>query len=1114
MTDAPANLAGRLARTFITSKLTIVFILSVTLLGVLAIMTTSREENPQILVPGALVSVVLPGASAAEVEELIVTPLEGILSEMTGVDHTYGVAQNSLGLVQVQFKVGQSKVESLVKLYDRVTSNRNRLPANAGMPLIRAVDADDVPIVTVTLASDHYDDYGLKRLADRMAERLRSAQDVSVVTVRGGRNREISVELDPERLQAFGMTLGQVYTAFEASNLSMPLPGPVLNRQVEAIKLQASFSAADDVRNQIVGIHDGRPIYAGDIATIKDGPPTEIDRFSRFAFGAGDARFHQAGSSDMPAVTITVAKKKGANAVVVADNVLDRIERMRVSFLPAEVHVVVTRDDGKKADDAVNMLMEHLAVAIFTVGLVLIFFLGWKEALIVTVTVPLIFSITLAADLFGGVTINRVTLFALILSLGLLVDAAIVVIENIHRHYSVAARGNKQETTILATNEIGNATNLATLAVMLVFGSLFLVSGMAGDYFYPIAFNVPIAMAASVVVAYIVTPWAANRWLSRHEVHEADEQEAKTTHGQPDMLQRLYLRLITPLQQRPKVRLLLGVLVMVLMTASILQGAWQFIRPAGVGGPVASLGVSLGFLPKDNKNTFNVVVFMPESAPIEETDQLVRDIGQLLATEANVLNYQSWVGQAGVVDFNGLFQGTSDRQGNSVAEIRVNLLDKHDRSASSIDIVRDLRPKVEAIRAHYPGAKVRLVEDPPGPPVRSTVLAEIHGPNPEGLRALSAQVSQAFASTFDMVDLSNSEPVDVVEHRVVPDKEKAALSKVSVAQIAQALQLVYGGQVLGRAHPPDEKNPVDVRAFVPRRHEVEPTRLDRVFVSNSDGQAVPISELVRVIPATGDRPIQHKDNERVTFVGGELSRSVPIYAVLDLDRRLNGIRAPDGRPLRTGNLSFKPQAPDVIDGYQLLWDGEMRMTLDIYRDMSIALGAALTLVFLLLVAYYRSFIIPMIAMSAVPLGIIGVFPGHWLVGTDFSATSMVGIIALSGVVIRNSLLIIDFIQDNLRQGMALEVAVRRAGAVRLRPILLTMLAIVLGSAIMISDPVFGGLAISLIFGTAVSTALTVFVVPILFYLDALRRRRRSTSGEGELSDKMEGAVSAASAGDV
>lgn len=1089
MSETRLNMAGRLAQIFITSKLTIVFIIAVALMGIVAVLQTPREENPQIIVPAALITVSLPGASAAEVEELIVTPLEGIMSEIPGVDHIESTARNSLGMVQVQFKVGQPKEESLVKLYDRVLASRSRLPSDAGAPLVQSVDADDVPIVTFTLASAHIDDYALKRVAERMAERLRSIENVSVVSIKGGHEREIAIELDPDRLQAFGVTLSQAYAAFTASNLSVPMQPTVRDGKIEAIKLSASFSSVEDVLNQIVAIHNGRPVYVRDVATVTDGPPSEVTTVSRFSFGPGDPHFGEANSTDLPAVTIAVAKKKGANAVVVANAVIDRVERMRSSFVPKDVQVIVTRNDGEKADAAVNLLLQHLLIALGTVGLVLVFFLGWREAAIVMVTVPLILSITLVANLLGGVTINRVTLFALILALGLLVDAAIVVIENIHRHYGAKrTRSPKEATTVRATNEIGNATNLATFAVMLVFITLLLaLTGMPRQYFFPIAVTVPVAMVASVVVAYIVTPWAANRWLHRHDIQEEGAHAKEEAHGQPGWLERLYLRLFAPLQQRRSVRLAFAGLVLLLMVASIMQGAWQFVRPAGIGGAVSSLGVPIGFLPKDNKNTFNIVVSMPENTPVEETDRFVREITALLSTQKHVLNHQTWIGQAGVADFNGLFKGTAIRSGNYVAEIRVNLTDKHDRKESSIDMVRELRPKIDAIRKAYPGSKIALVEDPPGPPLRATVVAELYGPDSEGLRKLSGDVRKAFEETYDIVDLSDTEPVDVRELRIVPDKEKAALSKVSTAQVAEALSLIYGGKVLSRAHLADEKNPVDVRAFVPRRFAVDPARLDRVFVANADGKPVPLSELVNIQPMSADRPILHRDNEKVTFVGAELSNSVPLYAVLDLQRRLNGITAPDGRPLRTGNLSFKENVPDSIDGYQLLWGGEMRMTLDIYRDMAISLSGALLTVYFLLVAYYRSFLIPMIVMSAVPLGIIGIFPGHWLVGADFSATSMIGIIALAGVVIRNSLLIIDFIQDNIKHGMPLDVAVRQAGAVRLRPILLTTLAIIFGSAIMVTDPVFGGLAISLIFGTVVSTALTIFVVPILYELDAQRQ---------------------------
>lgn len=1090
MTDRRLNSAGRLAEIFVSSKLTVLFMLACALLGLLAMALTPREENPQIVVPGAEVRVALPGASPEEVEELVIRPLEGIVKQIPGVDHTYATAMNSLGVLMVQFKVGENKEKSLVKLYDRVLGQRDRLPLGAMEPLIRSVDVDDVPIVTVTLASERYDDYALKRLADRMLEGLRSLEAVSTTFVQGGRDREMRIELDPQRLQSFGVTLDQVRAFLSAGNVAAPLGTVVQQGENRQVYLDGFLASAEELGRLIVGNHAGRPIYLGEVARVVDGPPEERDKLSRMAFGPADARFGKVQQAEMPAVTLAVAKKAGTNAVVVADEVLARIERMRGQFVPADVELVVTRNDGQKADAAVNGLIEHLGIAVLAVFLVTAVFLGLKEALIVGVTVPLILALTLGAAYFGSLTINRVSLFALILSLGLLVDAAIVVIENIHRRYARLGQEDKARATVQAVNEIGSPTNLATLAVMLVFGSLLIVSGMTGQYFYPVAFNVPVAMAASLLVAYAVVPWAANRWLKPGEGHDLED------HNTGDRLHRFYHALMAPLVDRPPRRRGVFLLAALAIVLSLFQAAWQFVRPAGLSGPQAWFGVEMAMMPKDDKNTFNITFDLPETTPVETTDRLAREIGALLRQNPDVSDYQSWIGQAGVIDFNGLLRGAGSKQGPHVGEVRVNLRDKTARDKTSIDIVRELRPAVQAIAARFPGSTVQLVEDPPGPPVRATVLAEIYGTDPQQLRALSGQVKAAFGQTYDMVEVTDTEVEDVYQHRLTVDREKAALSGLTVAEVAVALRRLIDGEALGRAHVQGEKNPVPIRLQIPRSHQIDPELLTRVSLTNRQGQRVPLSELVQVAPARADRPILHKDGERVTFVGGELESTAPVYAVLDLDRRLDGLALADGSRLVTGNLRFKPVAPDTLDGPRLLWDGELRMTLDTYRDMLGALGLAITFIFLVLVAYYQSFSLPLVAMAAIPLGLAGVFPGHWLMGQPFNATSMIGIIALAGVVVRNSLLIIDFVLDYRRQGMDLREAILEAGAVRLRPILLTALAIVLGSAVMLADPVFGGLAISLIFGTLVSTVLTLIVVPLLLYL-LLRHKQRKEAATKE-----------------
>ena len=1075
MSKARLNPAGWLASTFINSKLTILVMLSCSLLGLLAVTMTPREENPQIVVPGAEIIVHLPGASAEEVEQLLVYPLEAIVREISGVDHTYAAAFNSYAVVSVQFEVGQDKEKSLVKLYDRVLGKRDHLPAEASNPLIRSVDVDDVPIVTVTLSSSEYGDYALKRLADRMVERLHTLEAVSIVQVRGGRDREVRVELDPERLLAFGITLNQISSSLKSANISVPMRTQVRDGKNSRIYLSSFLSSVKEIKQLIVGVYHAKPIYLEDVAKIKSTPRQDRDALSRFSFGPADARFGLALNPEMPAVTIAIAKKTGTNAVNVAADILGRIERLKKNMLPANVNVVVTRNDGEKADESVNNLIEHMAIAVLSVFIVIVLFLGIKEALIVGITVPLVLGLTLGVAYFCGLTINRISLFGLILSLGLLVDSAIVVIENVHRHYKNLAGKDKIKVTIDATNEIGNPTNLATFAIMLVFMSLLLVTGMIGQYFYPIAFNVPVAMVSSLLIAYIVTPWAANRYLKAGEGHDLED------HDKTDRLHQFYHWIITPLLNKRLYRYVTMMLVVIFICLSMLQPAWQFIRSQGVTGPLSLGGVALALLPKDNKNTFNITIDMPESSPLELTDQITREVGRLLRSTPNVVNYQVWLGQGGIIDFNGLLRGSANKRGPNVAEIRVNLINKKQREESSIVLVRNLRHKIKEIQKRYAGSVVQLVEDPPGPPVRATVLAEIYGSDLNRMRDISSQVSAIFKETYDIVEVTESEVADVRQYRLLVDKEKAALSGVSAVEVANAIRRLVDGEEMGRLHVPGEKQVIPIRLHIPRAYQINPVLLSRVFVTNLKNEKIPLSELTRSIPSWEDRRILHKDYERVTFIGAELTQSAPVYAVMELDRRLDNMDIGHGEKLTTANLQLNSVVPDTIDGYQLLWDGEIRLTLDTFRDMFVALGIALVFIYLLLVGYYRSFIIPLVAMSAIPLGLAGVFPGHWIMDQPFSAPSMIGVIALSGVVVRNSLLIIDFVLDYMKQGMPLREAVSEAGAVRMRPIILTALAIVLGSAVMLTDPMFSGLAISLIFGTLASTVLTLLVVPLMLY---------------------------------
>ena len=1103
MSKIRLNPAGLLASYFVTSRLTSIFILGCLLLGVIGIVFTPREENPQITVPGADIIIGLPGASPSEVEQLIIQPMENIVKQISGVDHVYASAMNSLGVISVQFKVGEDKELSLVKLYDQVLGQRNVLPADATLPTVKSVDVDHVPVVTVTLASPNYDDYALKRIADRVLLRLRSLETVSASYVKGGQDRELNIEIDPGKIKAFGLTFDHVRGAIRAANISTPAGTTVSEGESIAIFFSGELNHGDELRQLILGVHEQQPIYLADVATVVDGPAPTRDTLSRFAFGLADPRFGDKPEAEMPAVTLAVAKKQGSNAVVMAEGVLERIEVLKQTIIPKDVEVVVTRNDGKKANTAVNILMQNLGIAIFAVIVVTIFFLGWKEALIVGFAVPLILALTLGADFLMGPTINRVTLYALILSLGMLVDGAIVVVENIHRHFNDLGDGDKREAAILATNEIGNPTNLATFAIMLAFAAQFVLSGVVGQYFYPLAFNVPVTMFASLLIAYIVTPWAAYKLMDPVRMGNSNLKkwsrlgefksirwffEKSPLRG--FSMQNFYrLALNSLLDSRRLTRAVFGLIILSILLA-VLQSAWQFIRPVGVSGPQSFFGVPVTMLMKDNKNTFNITMTLPESTAIETTDMLAREIGRVLLETEHIANYQVWVGQSAIIDFTALLRGDRNKRGSNIAEIRVNLTDKNERDVSSIDIVHDLRAEIDVIQQRYPGSVVQLLSEPPGPPVRASVLAEIYGTNLEIMETAAERVEEHFKDTYDMIEVYDSAPDDTREYRITVDKEKAALAGVSTAKIATLLRRVLDGETVGRAHIAGEKNPVPIIMGIPRRFNIEPDDLSMMYTDSPQGDAIPLSELTKLRLVEAEKPIFHKDYERVVYVAGELRQTSSAYAVIDLDKRLDGMEIADGLYLHTGNLGLKSEVPNTLDGYRLLWGGEIRLLLDTVNDMMNSFGLAIAFIFILLIAYYQSFKIPLIAMSAIPLGLIGIFPAHWMLGAAFSSTSMIGLIALAGIVVRNSLLIIDFVFDCRKAGLNIRDSVMQGTLLRLQPILLTALSTMLGSTIMVSDPVFGGLAISLIAGTVVSTALTVIVVPLLLHQFLINEEKR------------------------
>jgi len=922
---------------------------------------------------------------------------------------------------------------------------------------------------------------------------------VSFTQIIGGRAQAVNVWIDPQRLEAAGLSLDHIDQMLRGANVSAPLGELVRDNLSRPLRLNGFLGTPEQVGRIVVGAGKsagGAPVYLKDIARVEDGPD-EIEESTRFAFGPAAGK---KSTGEHPAVTLAIAKKAGSNAVVVANGVLAKLEDLKKQAIPAGIDVAVTRNDGAKADAAVNELVMHLGIAIASVVVILVFFLGWREAGIVTMTVPLILFVVLAVGLAFGQTINRITLFALILSLGLLVDAAIVVIENIHRHLHNSRHHDSkrpfQETLVIATNEIGNPTNIATIAVILAFIPMAFVTGMMGPFMLPIPFNVPVAMIASIVIAYMVVPWASNLWLAKKAAREELERTPCLDEArQQDPLQRFYIAVLTPLIQSRSRRNFIFLVVFGLLLGAMLMPAWQFIRPSGLNGPLSPLGVELKMLPNDNTNTLLMQVDLPAGTALAATDQVARAVGEVVGRHPHVTDYQTFLGLTAPIDFAALVRGDMIKRGSNLAQIRVNLVDKHHRGQASHEIAQQFDASLMALRRRFPTARIKLYETPPGPPVQAQILAELYGPDYDLLRAAAPEVDAAFAQMYGMINVDDSVTANAESYHIHVDSEKALLSGVAPGQVAKLLRDYVSGFAIGTLHVDSAREPVDIKVRLPRELRAGPETLMNLRVTNPQGMQVPLSAIAGVERVTEAKPIYDRDQHAMVLVGGELLKSSPVYAVLALDKMLDGKTLGGGKnngtKFTTGNLGFTQASPKDVVENTLLWGGEMRLTLDVFRDLGSAFIVALILIYLVLVGYYKSFMLPLVVMGAIPLTLVGVFPGHWATGQAFTATSMIGVIALAGIVVRNSLLLIDFILDYRKQGYGLEQAVIEAGAVRFRPILLTALAIILGSAIMITDPVFGGLAVSLIFGTFASTALTLVVIPLMYYLWQQAGRNRN-----------------------
>ena len=1057
--SAPLGISGRIAGAFIDSRLTPLAMIAALLLGLAAILLTPREEEPQIVVPMADVFIPFPGATVGEVEEQLTKPLERKLSEIRRVEYVYSVSRAGMSLLIVRFHVGEDLEKSLVDLYDKLMANQDLIPSGAGPFQVKPRDINDVPIVTLTLWSARYGDDQLRRVADLVLEEIAKIPRTAGGFIAGGHARRFRIELDPSAMAAHGVTPIEVADRLRAANRQRPSGTFASGNREFLVESGGFLSTREQFERLTLRASAEGVVRLDDVARVIDGPQ---ERARYVWFGAGPraaAKGIPARDGPFPAVTVAIAKQPGANAVAVAREVAAAVERLKGPVIPSDVEVTVTRDYGETADEKADELLLHLLIAVVAVVLFLGFVLGVREAVVVALAIPLTLGLTLFVSLLIGYTINRVTLFALIFAIGILVDDAIVVVENIYRHLRLPHRA-PMEAAVAAVDEVGNPTILATFTVIAALLPMVFISGLMGPYMRPIPVNASVAMFASLLVAFIVVPWFCRIC---HRGRSNTTERVPETPIEESRLYRFYRRALTPLIARRGMRWAFFGVVAALLVASF--------------GLFANRAVIAKMLPFDDKSEFQLVIDLPEGSTLEATAEAARGLGRYVATIPEVTDYQMYVGTPAPFNFNGLVRHYFLREQSHTADIQVNLVGKRERAAQSHAIVRRIRPEVERIARGY-GAAVKLVEVPPGPPVQSVLVAELYGPDEATRRAAARAVRDAFGLTPGVVDVDDTLEADRPKYRIAVDQAKAAASGVATGEIVDALAIALNGLPVGRVALPREKTPVEVVLRLPYEARSGISGLVGVRLRAADGRMVPISELVRVEQVPDEPARYHKNQRPVVYVTGDVGgrEESPVYGMLDIDARLDTPGGRNGAPLDR-YYTVQPASEARV---ALKWDGEWQITYETFRDMGIAFGIALVLIYLLIVGQFQSFVIPLVIMAPIPLTLVGIIPGHWLTGSYFTATSMIGFIALAGIVVRNSILLVDFVRAEEAAGRPTRDAVLRAGAIRTRPILLTAAALMVGAFVIILDPIFQGLAISLLFGVLVSTLLTLVVIPLLY----------------------------------
>ncbi|MGB9073751.1 MAG: efflux RND transporter permease subunit [Terriglobales bacterium] len=1066
------RLAGRIAHGFIDSKLTPVVIVAALLLGAFSILETPREEEPQIVVPMLDVFVQMPGASPEEISQRVSLPMEKLLREVPGVEYIYSISQPGMSMLIVRFYVGSKEEDAIIQTYNKLYSNFDRIPPGVSQPIIKIRSINDVPIMALTLWGKNYDAYHLRRMAGELENSLKQLDDVSETTIIGGQPRQVRVVLDTQRLAAYGLTPAAVAAQLQSANSRGEVGSFARDNREFKVEAGKFFTRPEDLQQVVVGVHSGRPVYLRDVVEKLEDGPAEPDSYVMFANGAGgvEAGLRPAWSGqrpdptqEYPAVTITLAKRKGTNATIISERVLEKVNSLRGYLLPNDLDITVTRNYGETAKDKSDELLKHLLLATLSVTLLIALALGWRESGVVLLAVPVTLALTLAIFYLYGYTLNRVTLFALIFSIGILVDDAIVVVENIVRHFRLpGSRGRRlAEVAVEAVDEVGNPTILATFAVIGAILPMAFVRGLMGPYMRPIPVGASAAMLFSLMVAFVVSPWAALRLL-RHYAGEG----ARATHEAEGWTTRLYRRVMNPLILNPRRRWMFlgGVAVLFLAAVAFVPLKWVRVK----------------MLPFDNKSEFQVIIDMPDGTPLEQTTRVAQALGGYLGQQPEVTNYQIYAGTSGPYNFNGLVRHYFLRRQPNQADIQVNLLSRHDRTAQSHEIARRLRPELDKIAQPF-GARIKVAEVPPGPPVLQTLVAEVYGPDYKSQIALAAQIKKIFQQTPGVVDVDWYVQDPQTKYDLKVDLDKAALHGISPADVTRTLQVGLSGANAGLLHDPNSREdvPIEVRLARSDRSGIE--NLENIKLPTPSGGQIALQEVTNLEQTTIDTSVYRKNLQPVVYVTGDVAggEESPVYAIMKMSDAIDKIKLPQGYAVKQYKGTTMPERTDRLS---MKWDGEWHITVEVFRDLGLAFAAVLVLIYVLVVGWFRSFVTPLVIMAPIPLTLVGILPAHALMGAFFTATSMIGFIAGAGIIVRNSIILVDFIELRRSQGMSLEDAVVDAGAVRFRPMLLTAAAVVVGASVILFDPIFQGLALSLMAGEVASTVLSRMAVPVLYYL--------------------------------